>query len=132
MVEETYTVVDSSTLGILGSIVKTPDTGFGDGAGTHGTGFQGDMEIGAIEAVRVQRPAGLSQDEDFRVGCGIGVLAHTIAGCRHNLSLQHDHSAHRRFTASGGGLGLGECHLHECCRLVHGRPSCTRRSEPPQ
>ena len=90
------------------------------------------MEIGAVETVAAQYPAGLPQDEDFGMGGGVGVLARAIAGCCDDLPPEHDDGAHRRLAPPGGGLGLGECDLHECCHLVHGQPSCTWRGEPPQ
>ena len=106
----TRTVIHATALGIVGAEIDPAQSCEGDGLGTHGTGFQGDVEIGLGQALGDTGRGGRAQHQQLRMGGGIVQLLDPVARRGEDASAAaiDQHGAHRHLAARAAALGLGQ------------------------
>lgn len=89
------------------------DAAMDDGAGAHGAGFFGDVEVAFIEAPVFDDGFGLGEGEHFGVGGGVVQGFDLIEGARDDLGIANDDGADGDFLGGVCASRLAECFLHE-------------------
>jgi len=83
-----------------------------EGAGTHGTGFEGSVEGAVGESPATRAGGGATEGEEFGMGGGVfRGLALVVGHCQDFLS-PHYHGSDGDFAAFGGPRGLSEGAVH--------------------
>jgi len=97
-------------LGVGCGVDEARDAGVEDGAGTHGAGFEGDVESAASvavifvdQAIVFEGAAGLAEGDDLGVGGGVVVAEDTVLAMGDDLALVDDDSADGDFAGGFGG-----------------------------
>lgn len=100
--------------GIRRAEIEPCNAGRRNSRGTHGAGFQRDIEIMPGEAFRPQSGTGRTDGQDLGMGGRIIHLPRPVAGARNHLSgWRHDHRADGHFAAQSGGTGLFQRLAHK-------------------
>jgi hypothetical protein len=99
LVEESCSVFHSSTLLVTGSVVETPYSRKGYGAGAHGAWFERDIEIASRQTLGMQQGTRGADDEHFRVGRRIVKLKRPVAVACQNFSVLDEYGAHRNLAS---------------------------------
>jgi len=85
------------------------DAGVEDCAGTHGAGFECDVEGAALgQAIVGQRARGVAEGDDLCVGGGVVIAQNTVLASGDDLAVMHDEGADGNFAIMLGGAGFGD------------------------
>jgi hypothetical protein len=84
-----------------------------DGAGAHGAGFLGDVEVAVVEAPVFDDGFGLGEGEHFGVGGGVLESFDLVEGAGNDLAIADDDGADGDFFGSVGAPSLAEGFVHE-------------------
>ena len=114
-----------AALGIVAPIDQTGDARLDDGPGTHGAGFDGDVEGDASEAVVIEDTGSLPQDHDFGVGSGVAIADGAVTGAGQDVAPMDKHSANGHFSGRGRCASLLQCRSHELDVNFHRRKRIT-------
>lgn len=112
---------DSAGFGIVCAVDEAGDARLNHGTGAHGAGLDGDVEVGAEEAVSSDRVCGFAEHDNFGVRGGVAIRDRAVAGARDDSSKGDDDGADGDFAGEGGLAGLVEGGAHE------GKPGIARR-----
>lgn len=91
-----------------------------DGAGTHGTGFQRDVQGAVRQMLGAERFAGGRQGQGRGVGRGGAELFDAIATAPDDLIVLDDHGANWQFPRFEGPFGFSKGVLHPSAMRSHG------------
>src|SRR5579859_1214702 len=91
----------------------TPQARLNNSSGTHGAGFDCNIETTIRKAVVPEFPSRPAQSQDFRVSRGIVQTARPIVGSRDHPSVLDDDGAHRDFLFFESAPGLAQSQAHE-------------------
>ena len=80
-----------------------------DGSGTHGAGFEGDVESAAFEAVVFQSATGFAEGDYFGVGGGVAVAEDSVLASADDFVFVDYDCAYRDFACGFGGVGFSDC-----------------------
>src|SRR5690606_12543431 len=83
-----------------------------NGAGTHGAGFNGDVERGTRQAIILFTGTGIPQRGNFGVGRGIATCDGMIETLPQHNTVAHNHRTHRDFVHRSSLL-------RQCKRVTH-------------
>jgi hypothetical protein len=114
LVQQVEHRAEGTGLGVRRAKDHTGDAGMQHRSGTHGAGFQGHVELAAIESVIAQRQCSRAH------GIDLGMRRRVMTGDRrvsphpHNASILDHHGADRHFTISQSKLRLFQRQRHEC------------------
>lgn len=101
-------------LGIPRPEDDAPDVGLQRRARAHGAGFQSHHQSTASQIPSVQRPRGIPQCLDLRVGKRIAQLLAPVASDSHHCAIgSDDHGPHRNLTRRSGFIGQGKRPVHD-------------------
>jgi hypothetical protein len=98
--------------GVGCGVDEARDASMEDGAGTHGAGFEGDVEGAALvifveQAVVFEGAAGLAEGYDFGVGGGVVVAENAVLAAGDDFAAVDDDGADGDFAGEFGGAGFG-------------------------
>ena len=91
-------------LWVIGSEHEPRDPGQDDGAGTHGAGFEGDVEHAGLETARSQGPCRLAQGDQFGMRRGILAAFGDVPAGTEDGSIAHDQGADGHLILLGGDM----------------------------
>ena len=97
------------------------DAGLYDGACTHLTGFQSDIDGAAFQSPVTQLPAGLADGIDLGVGGGIVVGIPAVVAAGNDLILVYNDAADGNFVQQSGFSGLTQGFFHVFFIWCHGK-----------
>ncbi len=110
-----------AAFGVIGGVDESRNPRLDDGTGTHGAGFEGDVEDGAGEAVVAEEARGFTEDDDFGVGGGVVIADGAITGAREDDIVVDEHGANGNLVGGGRGAGFVESKPHVIEIVRHGR-----------
>ena len=98
-----------SRLGVVGGVDKAGDARMEDGSGTHGAGFERDVEGAVCEAVVAKMKAGLAEGDDLGVGGGVTVSEDAVLAATDDLVSVDDDGAYGNLAVGFGVIGFCDC-----------------------
>ena len=113
MVQDRKNGTVSANLGVPRPIHHTPEARMNNSSGTHGAGFDCNIEAAIGKAVVPKFSSRPAQSQDFRVGCRIIQLARPVVGSRDHSSVLDDDGAHGNFLLARCALCLAQSQAHE-------------------
>ena len=122
VVEDAEDRAAGSGLGVGRGVDQAADAGVEDGAGTHGAGFEGDVEGAAFgQAIIIQGAGGVAESDDLGVGGGVVVAQNTVLAAGDDLAVVDDDGADGDFAITLGGAGFGDAGVEvvEVVRRCH-------------
>ena len=112
MVEDLKAGTDGATLGVVTPVHHAKNPGLNDCAGTHGAGFNGDIQRGSEDAVISYRVGRRAQRQDFRVRRGIAGRNRAIARAGQDGFSESNDRTHRHLALFGRGTRFSQRQTH--------------------
>jgi hypothetical protein len=110
---------DGAGFGVVGTVDELANARLDDRPGTHGTGFEGDVEATALEVPAVEDASSVSQGEDFGVGGGVAIALFAVTGTGDELILGiDDDGPDGNFSVFSGFLGQVQGVVHPLSMLL--------------
>jgi hypothetical protein len=95
-----------------------------DGSGTHGAGFECDIESAVFEAIVAEVKAGLAEGDYLGVGGGVVVAEDTVLAAADDFVLVGDDCAYRDFAVGLGVIGFCDCFAEVGFVVIFRRGHC--------
>jgi hypothetical protein len=98
VIQDLHGGMHRSSLGVLGAVYQSSDTGMHHGSCAHGARFNGHEKIAVCKAVIAEGRSGFPQSNYFRVGRGVGIGEVAVESATDNLAFMHDDGAYGHFS----------------------------------
>lgn len=116
--EDVHQAAGAARLGVVCAEIDLVDSGEDDGAGAHGTGFEGDVEPRAFEPPTPKMGGCLGDRQDFSVRRGVLEGFALVVGLADDLAFVDDDAAYGDFAFVEGALGLAKGVLHVALMVI--------------
>src|SRR5579859_7939857 len=113
MIQDRKNGTVSARLAVSRPIHHTPKARLNNGSGTHGAGFDCNIESTISKAIVPEFSSRPAQSQDLRVSGGIIQVARAVVRSRDHPSILDDDGAHRDFLLVESAPGLAQSQAHE-------------------
>lgn len=117
--EEIPEAAGTAAFGVATAEDDAADAAVDDGAGAHGTGLLGDVEIAVFQTPVAHMALRLGEGEHFGVRGGVLERLHLIPGTGNDAAFMHDDGSDGHFVLFGGLGGLTQRLAHKMRVVSH-------------